>query len=352
MNCICKICNYESLNNNGLGNHIRKAHNMSTQDYYNKYLKKENEGYCVVCGKPTKFITISRGYRRVCSISCGQKHPETRAKIEATNIKNYGYSTPLITKESLEKSHSKDAMIKKNETMLNRYGITSCLQTKETQDKIKQIFVSKYGVDNPAKSETIKEKTKQICLEKYGATSPLASSEIQKKIKQTNLERYGVDNPFKNPDLMKNAYTYEARLKANRTRMKNGNNSSLENYLENLFIANHIEYKPQYSLDPRYPFHCDFYLPEKDIFVEINGFWTHQDHWFDKNNENDLALLKSWKENAKIHSMYEAAIRVWTKSDVKKRKCACKNSLNYVVLWNLEDIENWKASNFEIRHNY
>ena len=352
MKYICKICSYESPTSRGLGCHIKKNHKITTKDYYDKYFKKPNEGICEVCGKETKFASIPEGYKRVCSVSCGQKHPETRAKIESTNIEKYGYSTPLITKDALAKSHNKEAMTKKNKTMLEKYGVTSCLQTKETQDKIKQIFINHYGVDNPAKADVIKEKTKQICLDKYGATSPLAATEVKEKIKQTNLTKYGVDNPFKSRELMKNAYSYEARLKANRTRMKNGNNSSLENYLEELFIANNIEYKPQYNLDERYPFHCDFYLPEKDIFVEINGFWTHQDHWFDETNKDDLALLEFWKENAKIHSMYEAAIRVWTCSDVEKRNYAKNNNLNYVVLWSLEDIENWMNSNFKIRHDY
>lgn len=37
---------------------------------------------------------------------------------------------------------------------------------------------------------------------------------------------------------------------------------------------------------------------------------------------------------------------------IKKRNCAKSNKLNYVVLWTIEDIQNWIDSNFKIRHDY
>ena len=143
-----------------------------------------------------------------------------------------------------------------------------------------------------------------------------------------------------------------AKQKSQKSMNKNGNDSSLEDFLENSFNNNNIVYIKQYNADSRYPYFCDFYLPDSDIFVEINGYFTHNGHWFDKNNLDDINTLNIWKEKAKEHSMYETCIRVWTDSDVKKRNSAKNNKLNYVVLWSKKDIEDWINSNFEIRHDY
>ena len=102
----------------------------------------------------------------------------------------------------------------------------------------------------------------------------------------------------------------------------------------------------------RYPYFCDFYLPETDTFVEINGFITHNNHFYDENNLEDCKYKKLLEEKAKISEFAKSILRVWSQTDVEKRKCAKKNNLNYVVLWNKNDIEDWINSNFEIRHDF
>ena len=113
-----------------------------------------------------------------------------------------------------------------------------------------------------------------------------------------------------------------------------------------------INFIYEYDKDLRYPYYCDFYLPDSDIFVEINGYWMHNNHWFNENSIEDLNTLKSWKKQAKTSTRMRAAINVWTKLDIEKRNCAKDNKLNYVVLWTIEDIQNWIDSNFQIRHDY
>ena len=70
----------------------------------------------------------------------------------------------------------------------------------------------------------------------------------------------------------------------------------------------------------------------------------HAMHWFNSNNKDDLNKLTVWKEKAKTSSMYKVAITVWTKSDLEKRDYAIKNNLNYIVLWTLNDIDNFIKS--------
>lgn len=132
---ICKICD-KSCTGAGFSKHIHSKHNVLPKDYYDKYLKIENEGICPVCGNETPFLNLSKGYQKHCSCKCAQNNAE----------------------------------------------VANCFRT-----------------NNPQKDEAIKEKTRQTCLQKYGAETLFASSEIQAKIRQNNLKKYGVENAYQIP---------------------------------------------------------------------------------------------------------------------------------------------------------
>ena len=83
----------------------------------------------------------------------------------------------------------------------------------------------------------------------------------------------------------------------------------------------------------RYPYYCDFYIEEDDLFIELNAHWTHGGHPFDENNEEDLKTLNKWKLKAEKSNFYKTAIEVWTIRDVEKQKCAKENNLNYKVIY-------------------
>lgn len=87
----CVICNekIEFKDARGLSkftNHL-KQHNISGKEYYDKYLKKEKEDKCIICGNTTKFISVLRGYRTCCCVTC-----------------NYEYARSSITNDSKERS--------------------------------------------------------------------------------------------------------------------------------------------------------------------------------------------------------------------------------------------------------
>ena len=118
---------------------------------------------------------------------------------------------------------------------------------------------------------------------------------------------------------------------------KKGNNSEQENKLSVRLKSSFPNTQRQYR-DERYPYFSDFYIPERDLFIEYNGYWTHGTHWYNPDSEDDV--------NAKIHHELKnpdwCPLAWWT-SDIEKRKAAKKNNLNYVVLWNEQDIEDWFA---------
>ena len=85
--------------------------------------------------------------------------------------------------------------------------------------------------------------------------------------------------------------------------------------------------------DKRYPFYCDFYIKEDDLFIECNFHWTHGGRPYDPNNIECQEKLKVWQEKAKTSQFYRNAIETWTIRDVKKREIAIKNKLNYKTIY-------------------
>lgn len=67
-------------------------------------------------------------------------------------------------------------------------------------------------------------------------------------------------------------------------------------------------------------------------------------HPFNKDSKEDINKLNELKEKAKTSKFYENAVQVWTVRDVNKRKCADKNNLNYIMLYNENDVENFLNS--------
>lgn len=117
---------------------------------------------------------------------------------------------------------------------------------------------------------------KSTCIKRYGVDNPWKSNKIKEKLKQTWLRKYGVDNYDK---LTHNIYTFteEAKQKRIETKRKNHtfNTSKPEEELY-LYIKERFPLvKRQYKDKNKYPYNCDFYIPNLDYFIELQGYYTH-----------------------------------------------------------------------------
>jgi len=148
----CKLCdkNFDSII--GLSVHLSKEHkDVSKKDYYDKYLKKEDEGKCYFCGNDAIFKDISNGYHRIC------KSKECLGKTRATGTPDF-----LMYKYGLSKKDALLMIIKK---------------AKERGEKIKKSLDQSFSKNK----YFFKEKSRQ-CVEfwlKRGHTEDEAKKKIE-----------------------------------------------------------------------------------------------------------------------------------------------------------------------------
>lgn len=182
---------------------------------------------------------------------------------------------------------------------------------------------------------------------------PFSRPEILAKCNETVLNKYGVKNPWLIPQVKENAHSQEALQKHYETLKKNKTFkvSEQENECYEILKQYFSNIKRNYKTN-KYPFKCDFYIPEIDCYIECNFHWTHGNMKYDGRKHACKYKLNEWKEKAKKSQYYLNAINVWTYRDIVKYKCAKKYKLNYIVLWDLQDLNTWIDSNFEIRHDY
>lgn len=68
----CKICNIITKSLTALSAHVYGKHKLKSKEYYNLYLKSEEEGLCLYCKKPTSYRNYH--YFRFCSNSCADNY--------------------------------------------------------------------------------------------------------------------------------------------------------------------------------------------------------------------------------------------------------------------------------------
>ena len=258
------------------------------------------------------------------------KNKEVREKIKQTNIQKYGVDN--LFKNDIIKEKIK-------QTNIQKYGVDYLFKSNIIKEKIKQTNIQKYGVDYLFKSNIIKEKIKQTNIQKYGVDNPLKNKEIREKIKQTNIQKYGVDNPLKNKEIWKKSQ--DNRQISSKSKLEN----NFLNYLKLKYESDDIitQYKSK-----EYPYYCDFYIKSINLYIEIQGHWTHNDHPFDINNLNDQQIMNIWRTKSLSDKYYKNALNTWTIKDVEKRNTAIQNNLNYLEIFGKTDLNKY----IDIFENY
>lgn len=210
---------------------------------------------------------------------------------------------------------------------------------------------SRYGVDHPSQRASFKQDMSLYMRD------PENQRRIRANTVKTNQERYGVVYVTQLPEHRQaqsrrmSDPSHQRRI--SRAKRENGtfNTSSSEDALYELLVEyvnqRGMTVVRQYRDEKRYPFAVDFYIPERDLFIELNGSWSHGGHWYEADREMDQRTVHTWLKKGKKSKYYRVALETWTKRDVRKREAARKAQLNYVTLWDgteaLSDTHLWFA---------
>lgn len=132
----CEICKRNMKSLKGLKKHLSIAHpEIDRKDYYNKYLKSQNEStICPYCGKEKAFSGSGMFYWD----TCGDK--KCKNKLSSEKIKKHHAK---YTKEEW-----RSVLEKRKQTNLKKYGTEWVMQNKEVKETRKKNNLSKYGVEH------------------------------------------------------------------------------------------------------------------------------------------------------------------------------------------------------------
>lgn len=118
------------------------------------------------------------------------------------------------------------------------------------------------------------------------------------------------------------------------------NTSSPEKVILEKLKARFDNVKYQYT-SSNYPFFCDFYVPEKDLYIEYQGMWVHGKRPYNEENSQCLEQFLQWSMKSNSSSFYKKAIKTWTISDPLKRETARRNNLNWIEFFNMKQFDEW-----------
>lgn len=271
-------------------NYIEHRYNDSDSFRESIYRIKYNieiRPVCKECGNKVKFVGKGKKiFAQFCSLSCSNKN-----------------------KDSIVKKHNSDRL-KNNGRLGWNYN------TESKKNHRKSTLIKKYG-DWKKACKIIEDRHQRGVFDKYGVNNVMKLDSVQIKRNQT--------------------------LKANQTIGTSNEENIAYQLLKEKFPSIVRHYSSKY-----YKWNCDFYIPEIDLYIEYQGSHFHNYRPY-LNTESDILeknLMIKKSENIKMskgvkRTQYDMIVYTWTDLDVRKRNEAKKNNLNFIELWNINDVKSF-----------
>lgn len=209
----CGICSQNFDNLIKLSKHIRDRHkNISVKEYYDKFIKTEKEGTCVMCQTWTEYKGLGIGYSKTCCRSCSAKLNRKLLKEDDNKHKLFSEKVKINMKniwKERESSGEKEIIIQKcsdtiNENIkklnkqerIDRFGWLNKLEGIEREEKIKQITKPlRYYWDNITDEEcrmVMSKRMQTILSRSKNEDYPDISKEQLEKTYKSFCECFGV----------------------------------------------------------------------------------------------------------------------------------------------------------------
>lgn len=266
----------------------------------------------------------------------------------------------------------------KKQTMVKNHGVEHAMQSASVKEKFKKTLKTKYGSENL--NRAFSTKRMRTNLQRYGVQHPLQSVDIRQKTHDSFQNNWGYSNPFdrinspehrseyqhiaqqtfekNNPHLydyelirevlQQNSYSraseilglYPSHLR--NVAQRQGwtdllpKKSSYEQLLARWLQQNNIIYR-QNSRSIIPPQELDFFMPEHDLAIEINGLRWHGEKFGGKNlhyhadktqscNDIGIRLIQIFEDEFINHqqtvfSVIGAALGIPKSTVIRAREC-------------------------------
>lgn len=274
---LCNMCSRSFSDFRCLGIHIKHSHNISTEEYYCKYIG--NVGSCKHCSSPTNFINLNKGYSGCCGGRC--------AKLLAYSDPEYRENVSRKTKLAMSETSVK----KKMEA---RRGVP---RTAETKEKISNSSKGKFERDPSLYSRIYTdERNKKISESKI----------LFWKNNESGKKRVGeIWKTWKNRDEVGwRKHLLNASIKGFKVVFSPNGDTSLETKVYGMMDEEKINYIKKYELCGKV---YDALLTDYNILLEIDGdFWHKQTiesckyefqkkAFFNDIEKNEIAIKNNFK---------------------------------------------------------
>lgn len=332
----CALCNRSFTTIQSFSNHLGHSHNINPdhkKDYYDQYMKQENEGICQKCGKPTHFQNLTRGYTKFCCKACqvsaqgNASNPIVRQKMQNTMLKRYGVKEVFMLDSVKEKSHknrnyksttnrnktkrktiecktTKNKVKHKTKASENLYSLHCSFRTEEVRQKSKKTKLLLYGsstYNNPNKTkETNKYKNEQFEKE-YNCTQIGKLIQLYGQgwlsLKLPKLERNRAAH------FIENKYIPEIELYASQYHNNRCSNKEkdLVKFIKSFYKKQIIE-NSKHIIPPQ---ELDIYIPDLKLAIEFDGiYWHSTDNGKDINYHLNKSLACR-KQGIRLIHIYE-----------------------------------------------
>lgn len=237
-----------------------------------------------------------------CNKRCSALYSNSNLELKNKKSKSLSATYSKKTKEE-KKLISK----KRENTNLERYGVTNNLHIPEVEKKIIQKWIHNYGYDRPSKSPKIKEilstkakrnssetvrKAKLTSLKKYGADNIMKTDLGKHKVFESNMKKYGFPSPMQNPEYCKKYFNnHYKKFSAKDFTLPSGKTVKLLGFEPHVLTqllkkfdesdiligySAYDELKCTYiSSGKTHRYIPDFYIKSKNLVIEVKSEYTY-----------------------------------------------------------------------------
>lgn len=266
------------------------------------------------CGNSVQFISISKGWRKFCSVKCQSNSQSTIKKRKLTNVQKWGFDNPMKSKEVKE--------ILKSSVEL-KWGVDNISKLQSIKDKVRSTNLNKFQVEYHSQLEKSRENlSKKMKLKSHDLNSLKTKKlelTISDKIKDFGFEFISIEETsiynLKHLD-----HQFQIHKNTLNDRIRNGNmicticnkiesGSDSENQLFNFIRENYPGGSIIQNDRKMIGSEIDILIPDLNLGFEYNGLYWHSDIYKDKNyhlNKTEkckslgIKLVTIWEDDWKF----------------------------------------------------